>query len=182
MKRIISLLLTLTFLLAFSSCGKEQEETNTTTKENTTKQEEKKIKKELSEVDQICSYNSFKVLKAFQNNKVSEVHFNETTGYGYNDIGRETIENIFKDVLQAEDALVRAQLISGTHALAVTLSALLRPGEKMLSITGAPYDTLQTVIGITGNSKSSLKTYKIEYEQIDLVNNEFDKERICKRL
>ena len=91
---------------------------------NLIEQEEKNIEKELKEIDKICEYNSFKVLKAFQNNKISEVHFNETTGYGYNDIGREAIENIYKEIFNAEDALVRGQFISGSHALTVALFAL----------------------------------------------------------
>ena len=118
-------------------------------------QEEKNIEKELKEVDKICEYNSFKVLKAFQDNKVSEVHFNETTGYGYNDIGRDTIESIYKDIFKAEDALVRGQFISGSHALTVALFALLRPNDTMLSITGKPYDTLDQVIGLEENKQAA---------------------------
>ena len=144
---------------------------------NLIEQEEKNIQKELNEVDQICSYNSLKVLKAFQNNKVSEVHFNETTGYGYNDIGRETIESIYKEIFNAEDALVRGQFISGSHALTVALFALLRPNDTLLSITGKPYDTLDQVIGIEKNN-SSLKSFNINYEQIDLINNDFDYDKI----
>ena len=140
-------------------------------------QEEKNIEKELKEVDKICEYNSFKVLKAFQDNKVSEVHFNETTGYGYNDIGRDTIESIYKDIFKAEDALVRGQFISGSHALTVALFALLRPNDTMLSITGKPYDTLDQVIGLEEN-KSSLKSFGINYEQIDLINDDFDYDKI----
>ena len=148
---------------------------------NLIEQEEKNIQKELNEVDQICSYNSLKVLKAFQNNKVSEVHFNETTGYGYNDIGRETIESIYKEIFNAEDALVRGQFISGSHALTVALFALLRPNDTLLSITGKPYDTLDQVIGIEKNN-SSLKSFNINYEQIDLINNDFDYDKIRKTL
>jgi len=144
---------------------------------NMINQEEKNIERQLKEVDKTCEYNSFKVLKAFQNNKVSEVHFNETTGYGYNDIGRDTIENIYKEIFNAEDALVRGQFISGSHALTVALFAILRPNDTMLSITGKPYDTLDEVIGIEEN-KSSLKSFNINYEQIDLVDNDFDYEKI----
>lgn len=144
---------------------------------NLIEQEEKNIKNQLNEIDKICEYNSFKVLKAFQNNKVSEVHFNETTGYGYNDIGRETIENIYKEIFNAEDALVRSQFISGSHALTVALFALLRPNDTMLSITGKPYDTLDQVIGLEEN-KSSLKSFNISYEQIELIDNDFDYEKI----
>ena len=148
---------------------------------NLIEKEEKNIEKQLKEVDKICEYNSFKVLKAFQDNKVSEAHFNETTGYGYNDIGRETIENIYKDIFKAEDALVRGQFISGSHALTVALFALLRPNDTMLSITGKPYDTLDQVIGIENNN-SSLKSFNINYEQIDLIDNDFDYESIRKTI
>ena len=144
---------------------------------NLIEQEEQNIKNELNEVDKVCTYNSLKVLKAFQNNKVSEVHFNETTGYGYNDIGRETIENIYKEVFNAEDALVRGQFISGSHALTVALFAILRPNDTLLSITGKPYDTLDQVIGIEENN-SSLKSFGVNYEQIDLINDDFDYEKI----
>ena len=128
-------------------------------------------------IDDICFYNSNKVLEAFQTNSVSETHFNSTTGYGYNDEGRDTIEKVFANVFKAEDALVRNQFISGSHALTVTLFALLRPGDTLLSITGKPYDTLEEVIGIVDNP-SSLKSFNINYEQIDLVNNDFDYEKI----
>lgn len=129
------------------------------------------------EIDNICRYNSKKVLEAFHNNQVSESHFNSTTGYGYNDEGRDTIERVFADVFKCEDALVRSQFISGTHALTVCLFGLLRPGDVLLSISGKPYDTLDAVIGIKENS-SSLKSFKIEYKQIDLIDNEFDIDRI----
>ena len=132
-------------------------------------------------IDDICFYNSNKVLEAFQINSVSETHFNSTTGYGYNDEGRDTIEKVFANVFKAEDALVRNQFISGSHALTVTLFALLRPGDTLLSITGKPYDTLEEVIGIVDNP-SSLKSFNINYEQIDLVNNDFDYEQIEKVL
>ncbi len=132
-------------------------------------------------IDDICFYNSNKVLEAFQINSVSETHFNSTTGYGYNDEGRDTIEKVFANVFKAEDALVRNQFISGSHALTVTLFALLRPGDTLLSITGKPYDTLEEVIGIVDNP-SSLKSFNINYEQIDLINNDFDYEQIEKVL
>ena len=148
---------------------------------NLIEQEEQNIKNELNEVDKVCTYNSLKVLKAFQNNKVSEVHFNETTGYGYNDIGRETIENIYKEVFNAEDALVRGQFISGSHALTVALFAILRPNDTLLSITGKPYDTLDQVIGIEENN-SSLKSFGVNYEQIDLIDDDFDYEKIKETL
>ena len=142
---------------------------------------QKEIEEEFSKINKICESNSLKVLKAFQKNRVSDVHFNSTTGYGYGDIGRDCIENIFKDILKAEDCLVRNQFISGTHALTVALFAFLRPGDTMLSINGKPYDTLDSVIGIEENN-SSLKSFGIKYEQIDLVNDEFDYSKIEERV
>ena len=142
---------------------------------------EKDVEKEFKKAEKICEYNSNKVLKAFQDNGVSEVDFGSTTGYGYGDIGREKIEKVFAQVLGAEDCLVRTQFISGTHALTVALFAFLRPGDTMLSINGKPYDTLDEVIGITEN-KSSLKSFGVNYEQIELVDNDFDYEKITERL
>ena len=132
---------------------------------------------EFKKIDEACSFNSLKVLASFHRNKISEVHFNGTTGYGYNDIGRDVIEDVFKDVLGCEDALVRGQFISGTHALTVCFEGLLRPGDLLLSISGKPYDTLDEVIGIRDNP-SSLKSFGIKYAQIDLVNDDFDYEKI----
>ena len=142
---------------------------------------ENELKEQFSIIDDICEYNSDKVLSAFQNNQVSEIHFNETTGYGYGDLGREVIEKIYADIFHTEDALVRGQFISASHALTVTLFGLLRPNDIMLSISGKPYDTLDSVIGLTENS-SSLKSFGIKYEQIDLIDNDFDYERIQERL
>lgn len=126
-------------------------------------------------------YFSSLVLNAFREENVSETDFNMTTGYGYGDIGRTTIENVFAKVLKAEASLVRNQMISGSHALSTTLFALLRPQDTMLSITGLPYDTLHEVIGIKDNN-SSLKSFGINYEQIDLIDNEFDIPSIIKKL
>lgn len=149
------------------------------------KQVEQEIKPIFEEIDKICELNSQKVLEAFQKCDLQEAHLNSSTGYGIDEPGRNKIEEIYSHVFKAEDALVRTQMISGTHALAVTLFALLRPGDTMVSLTGAPYDTLQTVIGNSGNSKSSLKSFGIKYEQIELVNNELDinaiKERLSKK-
>ena len=131
------------------------------------------------QIDDLCDYNSLKVISAFKKNQLSETHFNSTTGYGYNDVGREVIEKIFATIFNCEDALVRSQFISGSHALSVTLFALLRPNDTLLSITGLPYDTLHEVIGIKENA-SSLKSFGINYEQIDLVNNDFDYDKIAK--
>lgn len=142
---------------------------------------ENELKEQFSIIDDICEYNSDKVLSAFQKNQVSEIHFNETTGYGYGDLGREVIEKIYADIFHTEDALVRGQFISASHALTVTLFGLLRPNDIMLSISGKPYDTLDSVIGLTENN-SSLKSFGIKYEQIDLIDNDFDYERIQERL
>ena len=138
---------------------------------------EEEIKPIFEKIQKVAECNSIKVLKAFQNNNISDMHFNQTTGYGYGDIGRDTCEKVFAEVLGAEDALVRGQFISGTHALTVTLFALLRPGDTLLSITGKPYDTLDEVIGIVDNP-SSLKSYGINFEKIELINNEFDYDKI----
>lgn len=143
---------------------------------------EKEIKPVFKEIEKICEENSRKVLEAFQQCDLQENHLNSSTGYGINEPGRNKIEEIYSHVFRAEDSLVRTQLISGTHALSVTLSALLRPGDIMLSITGEPYDTLQTVIGISGDSKSSLKEFGINYEQIELIEDDFDIEKITHRL
>ena len=142
---------------------------------------EKEVENVFREINKTCEKNSLKVLKAFQSNNLSEIHLGSTTGYGYNDIGRDTIEKIYAEIFKAEDSLVRNQFISGSHALTVTLFALLRPGDTLLSITGEPYDTLHEVIGIRENS-SSLKAFNINYEQIDLVDNEFDYEKIKETL
>ena len=138
---------------------------------------EKKLSDIFNEVDKICYINSKKVLDAFHKNNLSEVHFNSSTGYGYNDIGRDTIELIYKDIFKCESALVRTQFISGTHALTTTLFGLLRPNDIMLSITGKPYDTLDEVIGLR-NNPSSLASFNIKYMQVDLIDNDFDYDRI----
>ena len=144
-----------------------------------------KIQKDITpvfdKINKLNEINSMKVLNAFQKYRVSEMHFNSSTGYGYGDIGRDTIEKIFAEVLKAEDTLVRNQFISGTHALTVCLFALLRPNDTVISINGKPYDTLDSVIGLEKNA-SSLKSYGVKYEQIDLIENEFDKDKIKERL
>jgi len=139
------------------------------------------IRDEIAQVDTRCIRNSMRVLDAFQKNRIADVHFNSTTGYGYDDIGRDTIEKVFADIFHTEDALVRTQFISGTHAITVALFANLRPGDTLLSISGKPYDTLDSIIGFNDN-KSSLKSYGIKYEQIDLLEDDFDLEKIKERL
>ena len=138
---------------------------------------EEDCKEEFTKIDKLCDLNSLKVLNAFHKNEITESCFNETTGYGYNDLGRDKIEKVFADVLGAEDCLVISQFISGSHALNVCFFALLRPNDTLLSITGKPYDTLDEVIGIKDNP-SSLKSYNIKYDQIDLVNDDFDYDKI----
>ena len=145
----------------------------------------KKVEKDLlpifKEVEEIEEYNSLKVLSAFQKYNLSEMHFNGTTGYGYGDIGRDTIESIFADIFKAEDSLVRTQFISGTHAISTLLFGILRPNDTLISISGKPYDTLDEVIGIVEN-KSSLQSYGVKYEQIELVNDDFDYKAIEERV
>ena len=147
------------------------------------KEVEKEIQPQFEKIDKIKELNSLKVLESFQYCRLSEMHLHSSTGYGIDEIGRNKVEEIYARIFRTEDALVRAQLISGTHALAVTLFGLLRPGDTMLSISGAPYDTLQTAIGISKEeSKSSLKTFGVKYEQIELVNDDFDIKTIEERV
>lgn len=131
----------------------------------------------IAKIDKNCLEISEEVLNIFHKNNVSTSHFDSTTGYGYGDQGREVIERVYAELFKAEDALVRTQFISGSHALTVALFSILRPNDILLSITGTPYDTLHEVIGIKDNP-SSLKSFNINYEQIDLINNEFDTEKI----
>ena len=138
---------------------------------------EKELVDIYNKIDKICEYNSIKVLNAFHKNNLNESHFNSSTGYGYNDLGREVIEDIYKDIFKCESALVRTQFISGTHALSTTLFGLLRPGDIMLSISGKPYDTLDEVIGLKDN-QSSLKSFGVNYMQVDLIDDDFDYDKI----
>ena len=142
---------------------------------------EGEVKEQFEEINNLCEYNTKKVLDAFQDNSLSEIHFNETTGYGYDDIGREVIEKIYSQIFKTEDSIVRGQFVSASHALNVTLFAMLRPNDTMISISGKPYDTLDEVIGIREN-KSSLKSFGVKYEQIDLIDNDFDYEKLKERL
>lgn len=142
---------------------------------------EQKLEKSFKKIDEQADLNSLKVLNAFHKYQISEVHFNMTTGYGYGDLGRDTTEKVFAEVLGAEDALVRGQFISGTHALTVAFFSYLRPGDLLLSISGTPYDTLHEVIGIKENT-SSLKSFGVLYDEIDLVNDDFDDEKILSYL
>ena len=133
-------------------------------------------------IDDVCFYNSNRVLSAFIENNVSYSDFADMNGYGSYDSGRDKLEAIFATVLGCEDALVRPQIMSGTNALYLTLSALLKHGDTMISLSGAPYDSLQEMIGISGESNQSLKAHGVSYEQIDLVDNDFDDDKIVERL
>lgn len=135
-----------------------------------------------NEIDEICLYNSNRILSAFIENQVSYSDFSDINGYGNYDAGRDKLEKIFADVLGCEDALVRPQIMSGTNALYLTLSALLKHGDTMISLSGAPYDSLQEMIGISGNSSQSLKVHGVKYEQIELINDDFDDQTIIERL
>lgn len=139
---------------------------------------EDSLKERFDEIDRTAEYNQLKVIHAMQEARVSDIHFAGTTGYGYNDLGRDTLETVYAKAFHGEDALVRPQLISGTHALTVALFGNLRPGDELLSPVGKPYDTLEEVIGIR-DSIGSLKEYGITYRQVDLLTNgDFDYENI----
>lgn len=132
---------------------------------------ENSLENEFNNVNEIREYNQYKVLNSMKENNLSDIHFNATTGYGYGDIGREALDKIFADIFDSEDALVRANIVSGTHALSLCLYGLLNPGDEMLSITGKPYDTLDEVIGISSQPAGCLKNYNISYKQIEAYNN-----------
>jgi len=142
---------------------------------------EEEIKPIFDKIDKIALNNSLKVINAFKDNNINTSHFTSTNGYGYDDMGRDAIERVFATIFKAEDALVRNQFISGSHALTVALFACLRPNDLLLSITGTPYDTLHEVIGIRENN-SSLKSYGVRYDQIELVDDDFNYNAIEKYL
>ncbi len=146
------------------------------------KESDTELKEIYDRIDDICLYNSNRILSAFIENSVSYSDFAEMNGYGDYDEGRNKLETIFATVLGCEDALVRPQIMSGTNALFLTFSALLKHGDTMISLTGTPYDSLQEMIGLCGDSTQSLKAHGVKYEQIDLINNEFDEDKIVERL
>lgn len=135
-----------------------------------------------TKIDDICMYNSDRILSAFIENSISYSDFADINGYGNYDTGRDKLEKIYATVLGTEDAIVRPQIMSGTNALFLAFSALLKHGDTMISLTGTPYDSLQEMIGLSGNSSQSLKAYGVKYEQIDLINDAFDEEKIVARL
>ena len=142
------------------------------------KETEESLRDRFAAIDETAEYNQLKVIAAMQKNRVSDIHFAGTTGYGYNDLGRETLERVYADVFRTEDALVRPQIVCGTHALYTALAGNLRPGDELLSPVGKPYDTLEEVIGIRP-SNGSLKEYGITYRQVDLKEDgSFDYEGI----
>lgn len=139
---------------------------------------EQLVKDKFNEIDKIKEYNQLKVLSSMQKAHLAERHLHGTTGYGYNDAGRDIIEEIYSDVFKTEDAIVRSQIVSGTHAIAVCLFGILRPGDILLSAAGKPYDTMDSVIGLK-ESYGSLKEYGVSYQQVDLLtNDEPDYEKI----
>lgn len=129
---------------------------------------EENIKPEFEKLDDIMAYNQYKVLDAFQKNEISDVHFRWTTGYGYDDPGRDAIERVYSTIFNTDSALVRPIIVNGTHALTLTLAGILRPGDELIYCTGAPYDTLEEVIGIRGQGKGSLKDFGVSYKQVEL--------------
>ena len=140
------------------------------------------LKETYDAIDQTALHNSDRILSAFIENRVSYSDFAEMNGYGNYDEGRDKLERIFASVLGCEDSLVRPHIMSGTNALYLTFSGLLKHGDTMISLTGTPYDSLQEMIGLCGDSTQSLKAYGVKYEQIDLVDNEFDEDAIVERL
>lgn len=146
------------------------------------KQAEIDLKEIFEGVDKVCEYNSRKILNAFIKNRVTAETFHEVTGYGFFDSGRDKVEALFADVLGAEDALIRPHIMSGTNAIWLMLSGLLHSGNTMICICGAPYDPLQNIVGITGNSKHSLINNGVKYEQIELIESDFDYETIRERI
>ena len=127
------------------------------------------LEEQFARIDAIAAHNTEKVLSAFQRHRVAEAHFQGTTGYGYDDLGREVLGEIYADIFGTEDAMVRINFVNGTHAIASALYGVLRPGDTLLSAIGAPYDTLQSVIGITGDGNGSLREFGVRYRQVDLT-------------
>ena len=146
---------------------------------NLTSEAEKEVAAVFEEISKTAEFNQYKVQKAFYDNRVSETHLLPTTGYGYDDIGRDTLDKVYAQVFEAEDALVRHHFVNGSHTIATALYAVLRPGDVLFAVTGKPYDTLEEAIGISGESgRGSLKDYGIEYCEAELKEDglpDFDK-------
>ena len=145
-------------------------------------QSDKDLEETYKEIDRVCMVNSNRILSAFIENKVSYTDFADINGYGNYDTGRDKLEAIFATVLGVQDSIVRPQIMSGTNAIFIAFTALLKPGDTLISITGQPYDSLQEMIGLSGDSTQSLKCSGIKYEQIDLLNNDFNYDAIKCRL
>ncbi len=137
-------------------------------------QAENAVKEKFAEIEKVCLYNQAKIMKAFSENHIGAAHLNGTTGYGYDDMGRDALDRVYADVFEAEDALVRYTMISGTHAISTALFAVLRPGDTLLAVTGKPYDTFDGVIGLDGNENGSLINFGIKYDQVDLIDGHAD--------
>lgn len=139
---------------------------------------EKAAKEEFDEIEKTALFNQAKVLEAFGNNRISAAHLNGTTGYGYDDMGKDALDKVYAEVFEAEDAIVRMTLTSGTQAITTALFAILRPGDKLLAVTGKPYDTFDSVIGIDGSHNGSLMDFKVKYDEIPLKNSRADIDKI----
>ncbi|WP_214872582.1 methionine gamma-lyase family protein [Exiguobacterium sp. s140] len=147
------------------------------------KKAEARVKPFFERIDETAEFNQYRVLESFKKYKVSDFHFNPTTGYGYDDIGRDTLESIYADVFGAELALCRPQIISGTHAIGIALFGVLLPGDELLYITGKPYDTLEEIVGIRGDGRGSLKELGVHYDTVELKEErEIDIDRVIERI
>ncbi len=146
------------------------------------KKADEKAREAYEKIEKICEYNSLKVLKAFSDHGVSEAHLGTSTGYGYDDLGRDTLDKIYADIFGGEDALVRHNIVNGTMAIATCLYGVLRPGDTLVAATGKPYDTLEEVIGIRGSSSGSLKDFGVNYRQVDLIDSKVDFEGLKKAI
>ena len=147
------------------------------------KKAEARVKPFFEKIDETAEFNQYRVLESFKKHKVSDFHFNPTTGYGYDDIGRDTLESIYADVFGAELALCRPQIISGTHAIGIALFGVLLPGDELLYITGKPYDTLEEIVGIRGDGRGSLKELGVQYDTVELKEErEIDIDRVLERI
>lgn len=147
------------------------------------KKAEARVKPFFEKIEETAEFNQYRVLESFKKHKVSDFHFNPTTGYGYDDIGRDTLESIYADVFGAELALCRPQIISGTHAIGIALFGVLLPGDELLYITGKPYDTLEEIVGIRGDGRGSLKELGVHYDTVELKEErEIDIDRVIERI